>query len=82
MKGWFHVWDRPEYLEWAYPISGGYLLTALRVEQSAFLCARAKLLIKPVGLPSFELIEEQRFPTKQYAEKQIEKWKEDVDPYI
>jgi hypothetical protein len=82
MNGWFQVWDRPEYLEWARPISGGYLLTALRVEQSAFLCARAKLLIKTRGLPAFELIEEKRFPTKQDAKKQIEKWKEDVDPYI
>jgi hypothetical protein len=81
MKGWFQVWNRPEYYEWAYPISGGYLLTALRVEQSAFLCARAKLLIGAAGLPAFELIEEKRYPKKSDAEKQIDAWKEDVDPY-
>ena len=81
MKGWFQVWNRPEYLEWALPISGGYLLTALRVEQSAFLCARAKLLIGAMGLPTFELIEEKRFPNRSAADKQIAQWKKDVDPY-
>ena len=82
MKDWFQVWNRPEYSEWAYPISGGYLLTALRVEEKAFLCARAKLLIEPLGLPVFKLIDQERFSTKQDAEKQLEKWKIDVDPYI
>lgn len=82
MKGWFQVWDRPEYYEWAYPISVGYLLTAIRVEKDAFLCARAKLLIEPLGLPIFELIDQARFHNKLDADKQVEKWKEDIDPYI
>ena len=76
MKKWFVTWDRPEYKEWATPISKGYLLVVLRKEKTRFLCVKAELIIGEKGLPAFNVLEEKYYPTSQKASKQIDEWRE------
>ncbi|MCL6096632.1 MAG: hypothetical protein M1444_03060 [Patescibacteria group bacterium] len=76
MKKWFVTWDRPEYKEWATPISKGYLLVVLRREKTKFLCVKAELIMGEKGLPAFNVLEEKYYPTKPKASKQIREWRE------
>ena len=75
MKKWFVTWDRPEYKEWATPISHGYLLVVLRKEKTRFLCVKAELIMGEKGLPAFNVLEQKYYPTKPKASKQIRDWK-------
>lgn len=75
MNRWFVTWKRPEYMEWAKETLGGYFLLIIRKEADGFLCVRAELVMGKKGLPGFRVVEEQHFPTKQKADKQIQDWK-------
>lgn len=72
---WFKVWDRPEYQEWAKPISEGYELHIIRKEPDNYLVVKAKLIMGEKGLPGFEVVEQTNVSTKDDALKQIELWK-------
>ena len=76
-KKWFSVWKREEYKEWALPTYGGYWLTIIRQEKDSFLCAQAKLVIKPKGLPVFELLKKIRVKSKKQAQEKIKKWQKE-----
>ena len=75
MKQWFLTWGRSEYKEWATKKPYGYLLVIIRKEQKRYLCVKAKLAMKPTGLPAFQATEEHYFSTRKGAEKQIDVWK-------
>ncbi len=75
MKKWFVTWDRPEYKEWAAPISNGYLLVILRKEKTKFLCVKAELIMGEKGLPAFNVLEEKYYSSSQKASKQIKEWR-------
>lgn len=74
MTKWFKVWNRPEYKEWALPTSYGYLLVIIRKQPQDYLLAKAKLIVKPKGLPLFETLEEKIVKSKQQANHQIKDW--------
>jgi hypothetical protein len=74
VKKWFVTWDRPEYKEWAKPITTGYLLIVLRTEKERFLCVKAELIMGEKGLPAFKVMEEKYFPSEPKASKQIKEW--------
>lgn len=74
MAKWFKVWNRPEYKEWALPTSYGYLLVIIRKQPKDYLLAKAKLIVKPKGLPLFETLETKLILTEKKAIKQIDNW--------
>lgn len=74
MKKWFTTWDRPEYKEWATPISKGYLLVVLRKEKTRFLCVKAELIMGEKGLPAFNVLEQKYYSAKPKALKQVKDW--------
>ncbi len=65
MAKWFKVWNRPEYKEWALPTSYGYLLVIIRKQPQDYLLAKAKLIVKPKGLPLFETLETKTFKSEK-----------------
>ena len=82
MTEWFKPWDRPEYQEWALEIEGGYQLVIIRKEKDAYLCARAKLLMREEGLPDFTLEDQLRVASEEEALKQIDAWKHEPEVSI
>lgn len=73
---WFVTWNRPEYKEWACIVKGGYQLVILRVENDGrYLCVKARLNIKPRGLPEFVTEEERYVSTIKDSQEIISEWK-------
>jgi hypothetical protein len=75
MTKWFKTWNRPEYKEWATPSKEGYILLVINKEEKRYLCVKALLIMKSVGLPEFKTLTEVYFSKKSQAEKQILDWK-------
>ena len=75
MSKWFKTWNRPEYQEWATPSKGGYTLLVINKEKDRYLCVKALLIMKLVGLPEFKTLDEIYFAKKSQALKQILDWK-------
>lgn len=72
---WFQTWDRSEYLEWAKPISEGYLLHIIKKETYHYLVVQAKLMMKEVGLPDFHIMDQINLITLEESTEQINKWR-------
>jgi len=75
MPKWFKTWGRPEYQEWATPSKEGYTLLVINKEKDRYLCVKALLIMKSVGLPEFKTVKEIYFAKKSQALKQILAWK-------
>lgn len=75
MDDWFPTWNQPEYLEWARPTKGGYLLILARKQVNNWLVARANLIFPATGFPEFQVLEQKTVVIKDDALKQLEEWK-------
>lgn len=75
MSEWFQTWNRPEYIEWAKPMDGGYLLIIARKQISDWLVARANLIFKDSGFPEFQVLEQGTVATQEEAQMRLNSWK-------